>query len=358
MVVLASLGGTATAGTDLDCDQTPDTARWQDAGTPDEGLDPLRVTVHRGAAQLAPENTIAAFEYAIAYDMPMIEVDVQQTLDHRYVVFHDYNPITRTGQGRPIHTMTYDEVKAINIVGGGSLGNRWGGSEYDPSYMPDLEEVLQLASDHGVGINFDLKEDVYDASSVALLAAEYPGLIQNSIFQPYVPGRAEQIIAAVPEAQVMLNPQFTTPAHAFYIAGAEYDWFGSDLDWFTPEVIAAIHDACDLVQPNVYTDNKENEAAGILEAIRRGADGAMVNNPEVAADVLDRPVPTTIQVGVGTACLLGHDGLGLPDKPLSVDGIDTITRRGGCISLPDEWSSLSFAGDGSALGSSFQTQAV
>jgi glycerophosphoryl diester phosphodiesterase len=328
-------------------------------------MDPLMVTVHRGAAWFAPENTLPAFEYAIAYDVPMIEIDVQQTRDGRYVVFHDFDLKDRTGQDGLIQTMTYDEVKAVNIVGGGSMGEDWGSSEYNPSYMPDLEEVLALASAHDVGINFDLKESVFNTASVALLAAEYPGVIENSIFQPYVPGRAEQIVAAVPDASIMLNPVGDEnfegtwpPAAAFYAAATEYDWFGSDIYLYTPETIAAIHDACDFVQPNIYSDNKDQEAEGFLEAVRRGADGVMVNHPDLAADLLDQPVPTTIQVADGIACLLGHDDLGLPGKTLSIDGVDNTTGRGGCISLPATWTSLSFAGDGSALGSSFQTEAV
>ena len=340
-----SLGPDPTA-----CTETPDPARWTDAGTPDEGLEDFRVTVHRGAAQLAPENTIPAFEYAIAYGVDMIEVDIQQTLDGRYVVFHDFDIKDRTGQDGLIQLMTYDEVKAVNTVG--DDGDKWKGSAYDPSYMPDLEEVLALASEHGVGINFDLKESVYNTASVALLAAEYPGVIENSIFQPYVPGRAEQIVAAVPEAQIMLNPQFTTPPAALYAAGAEYDWFGSDLSWYPAEAVAAIHDACGFVQPNVYSDNKTQEATDLQAAMAVGADGAMVNNPDVAAAELGEPVATTITTDGSLACLVGHHGLGLPGKTLSVDGTALITGVGGCVTPQTGWTKASFAGDASALPSS------
>ena len=34
-------------------------------------------------------NTLDAYGYAIAYGVDMIEIDVQQTLDGRYVSFHD-----------------------------------------------------------------------------------------------------------------------------------------------------------------------------------------------------------------------------------------------------------------------------
>lgn len=332
------------------CDENPEIARWQDAGTPDAGLEDMRITVHRGAANLAPENTIPAFEYAIAYGLDMIEVDVQQTLDGRYVVLHDYEVDDKTDGSGLISLMTYDQVTALNAAD----NDRWRGSEYDPTFVPGLEEVLALASEHAVGISFDLKETVWNAAGVALLAAKYPGVIERSIFQPYVPGRTEQILAVAPDATVMFNSQIEgTPPAVLYALGAEYDWFGSSLPLFPPEAIVAIHDACDFVQPNVYQGDVTGTEAGDLAYARAiGADGAMVNNPDVAADVLDRPVVTMIEVAGTTACLVGHHALGLPGKTLEIDGAPVTTRRGGCVPLPVPWSSISFAGDGSALPSS------
>lgn len=347
--LVAPIGATA-APDPTACNQTPDPARWEDVGTPDTGLEHMRITVHRGAANLAPEDTIPAFEYAIAYGLDMIEVDVQQTLDGRYIVLHDYAVDGKTNGSGYVPAMTYEQVTALNAAD----NDRWGGSEYDPTYVPGLEQVLALASAHDVGINFDLKESVANAAGVALLAAQYPGVIERSIFQPYVPGRTEQILAAAPNATVMFNSQYEdTPPGALYALGAEYDWFGSSLPDFPPEAIAAIHDACGFVQPNVYQGDITGSEAGDLARARSiGADGAMVNNPDVAADVLDRPVATAIEINGSSACLVGHHGLGLPGKTLDVDGVQARTARGGCVPLPPAWDSVTFGGDGSALPSS------
>jgi len=346
---IALLAVPAAAAPDV-CEEMPEPGRWEAAGTPDPGLDPMRITVHRGAANLAPEDTIPAFEYAIAYGMDMIEVDVQQTADGRYVVLHDYEVGDKTDGSGYIFTMTYQQATSLNAAD----NDRWRGGEYDPTPVPGLEEVLALASEHEVGINFDLKESVWNAAGVALLAREFPGVVERSIFQPYVPGRTEQILAVAPEATVMFNSQYEgTPPAALYALGAEYDWFGSSLPNFPPEAIVAIHDACDLVQPNVYQGDVTGTEAGDLAYARSiGADGAMVNNPQVAAEVLGRPVETSIRLepDAGRACLVGHHDLGLPAKPLDVDGINLTSARGGCV--PWSGGPVSFAGDGSALASS------
>lgn len=335
------------------CDRVPQVARWQDVGTPDAGLEQMRITVHRGAANLAPEDTIPAFEYAIAYGLDMIEIDVQQTLDGGFVILHDYDTSKKTNGSGYIQTMTYAQATALNAA----ANSKWRGTVYDPTPVPGLDEVLALASLHEVGINFDLKESVANAAGVALLAAQYPGVIERSIFQPYIPIRAEAILAAVPTAQIMFNSQVSgTPPAMFYGLGAEYDWFGSSLPEFSPEAIVAIHDACDFVQPNVYQGDVTGSEAGDLAYARKvGADGAMVNNPDIAARVLERPVLTEITVTATEACLLGHHGLGLPGKKLDIDGATRTTGLGGCTSIPEGWSTVAFVGDGSATDSVVNT---
>jgi glycerophosphoryl diester phosphodiesterase len=57
---------------------------------------------HRGAAGLAPENTISAFKRACNIGVDAVELDVLLTADSKIVVHHDYslNPeITRTSKG-------------------------------------------------------------------------------------------------------------------------------------------------------------------------------------------------------------------------------------------------------------------
>jgi hypothetical protein len=78
----------------------------------------------------------------------------------------------------------------------------------------------------------------------------------------------------------------------------------------------------------------------------------MVNNPDVAAEVLGEPVPTSIIVRDSLTCLVGHHELGLPGKTLTVDGTTVTTGVGGCVTPQTGWGSVSFAGDGSALPSS------
>jgi glycerophosphoryl diester phosphodiesterase len=51
--------------------------------------DGFRLIAHRGASAHAPENTLAAFEKALAMGAREVELDVRLSADDRVVVFHD-----------------------------------------------------------------------------------------------------------------------------------------------------------------------------------------------------------------------------------------------------------------------------
>ena len=78
---------------------------------------------------------------------------------------------------------------------------------YDPAQIPSLEEVLALARDTGTGIMFDVKESVRNLAGLANLAADY-GVLERSVFIPYVPPRGEVILAAQPTARLNFSNQF------------------------------------------------------------------------------------------------------------------------------------------------------
>ena len=312
----------------------------------------MAIAAHRGAAELAPENTLDAYKYAIAYGVDMIEIDVQQTLDGRYVSFHDSTVDAKTNGTGNIALMTYDEVRALNPAD----NDKWRGTEYDPAEIPSLEEILSLARDTGTGIYFDIKESVTNPVGVVDMATDFE-LVHHSAFLTYEPVRAALIRAAYPDAPIMLsNPDPNVTPETLYLIGQDYKWFGSSLPNYSPEKIAAIHDACGLVIPNVYQgDVTDSEAGDLLYARGIGADGAQVNNPDVVAEALEEPVPTAIEVtGEDEAlevCLVNAiNGMGLPLKPLEVQGTTIETRRGGCTELPDTFQAgrLRFVGDGSA----------
>ena len=60
---------------------------------------PFHVIAHRGASGYAPENTMAAFERAVAMGAGEVETDVPLTRDDHILLLHD-DTLDRTTNGK------------------------------------------------------------------------------------------------------------------------------------------------------------------------------------------------------------------------------------------------------------------
>ena len=109
---------------------------------------PMTVAAHRGDSYCCFENTMEAFEAALAAGADMIETDVRMTKDGHLVLMHDSSGKRTAGDCRKIADMTLEEVRLLNV-----------GSEFHPLRVPTLEELLQWAAPcDGLMLNIELKE--------------------------------------------------------------------------------------------------------------------------------------------------------------------------------------------------------
>lgn len=73
-----------------------------------------RVIGHRGAAGVAPENTVASFEWAVAERADIVELDVHGSRDGQIVVIHD-ETVDRTTDGvGAVKDMSLAEIKRLD----------------------------------------------------------------------------------------------------------------------------------------------------------------------------------------------------------------------------------------------------
>src|SRR3954466_15068799 len=111
---------------------------------------------HRGGAQLMPENTMAAFQDALARGCDGVELDVQLTRDGAAVVHHDDRPMADVARkdgvwleqpGPRIGDLTWDELRSFDI---GTAGPASAYALAHPilkpldAKVPRLDEVVEL----------------------------------------------------------------------------------------------------------------------------------------------------------------------------------------------------------------------
>jgi glycerophosphoryl diester phosphodiesterase len=79
-------------------------------------LDTPVVIAHRGGARLRPENTLAAFDYAVALGADALECDVHVSRDGEVVVIHD-DTVDRTTNARgPVAAYTARELQQMDAA--------------------------------------------------------------------------------------------------------------------------------------------------------------------------------------------------------------------------------------------------
>lgn len=92
---------------------------------------------HRGASELAPENSISSIKKAMELNVPRIEIDVHQTKDNQIVLMHDLT-IDRTTEGEGlIKDYSYSDLLKYEI------GSHFS-DEFEGEKIPLLSEVLEL----------------------------------------------------------------------------------------------------------------------------------------------------------------------------------------------------------------------
>ncbi|MDB5856687.1 MAG: glycerophosphoryl diester phosphodiesterase [Ramlibacter sp.] len=131
---------------------------------------------HRGSRGLAPENTLPAFERALALGVNTLELDVALTADGVLVVSHDpyLNPtIARDPGGQWLPGTRGPLIKSLTLaqLRGYDVGRIRPGTSYattfasqearDGARVPTLAEVFELAQARRADVRFNIETKVF-----------------------------------------------------------------------------------------------------------------------------------------------------------------------------------------------------
>ena len=209
---------------------------------------------HRGAAGRFTENTVAAFEGALALGADWVELDVRRTADGVLAVHHD----DRLADGRAIAELVGRDL---------------------PVHVPDL--LAALLASAGMGVNVEVKphDDVRVADAVVDVVRSWDGDVLVSSFQLELVDRVRQIADDVPTALLLyVDPAGSVDACAAAGHAALHPW--------DPTVDAELVERCHAagLAVNVWTVDDPDR---MRELTAIGVDGIVTNVPDVARAVLD-----------------------------------------------------------------------
>jgi glycerophosphoryl diester phosphodiesterase len=165
-----------------------------------------RVIGHRGAAGVAPENTLAAIRAAKVAGAGWVEFDVKLTRDQRPILKHDERlERTTSGFGLVAHA-TLDEISRL-------CAGSWFHPEFAGERVPTLEEALALCAELGLGVNLEIKPCGGREAATARVAVEtlirhWPGHLPTpliSSFQPAALAVAREVAPEIPRGYLSHN---------------------------------------------------------------------------------------------------------------------------------------------------------
>jgi glycerophosphoryl diester phosphodiesterase len=237
---------------------------------------PLAIA-HRGGAEEAPENTLAAFAHAVDLGYRYLETDAHVTRDGVAVAFHDARLDRVTDRTGAIEALTIREVDAATVGG------------VPEARVPRMEELLTrwpLAR-----VNIDPKSDAVVESLCALL--DGLGAWDRVCLGSFSDARLQRVRAlSGGRACTSMGPRATALARAASAAGV-MPRLGADCvqvplrigraPVVTRRFVRAAHRAG--LPVHVWTIDDEATMDALLDL---GVDGIMTDRPRVLADVFAR----------------------------------------------------------------------
>jgi len=124
---------------------------------------------HMGANNIAPENTLKAFQKAIELSADYIEFDIHESKDGEIVVMHDINTLRTTGHNGEIRDMTLKELKSLDCGEG--------------EQIPTLQEVIELSKDK-IKLQIEVKVSGFTEKLVKILREK--DLIDTSLISSFM----------------------------------------------------------------------------------------------------------------------------------------------------------------------------
>jgi glycerophosphoryl diester phosphodiesterase len=236
------------------------------------------IFAHRGACARAPENTIAAFELALAQQTDAIELDVKLSADGHVVVVHDPT-VDRTteGHGR-VRDLTLAELKSL-AAGKGFSG------PYQNEKIPTLEEVFEAVGKRTfINIeltNYSTRGDAL-VETVCMLVKKHR-MHERVLFSSFLASnltKARNFLPEVPRGLLAMPGLLGVWARSFGFSFGKYDALHPSLKDVAQQQAIRVHRLKRRLY--VWTVNEEQDMRRLFHW---GVDGIFTDDPGLAVKV-------------------------------------------------------------------------
>ena len=226
------------------------------------------VIAHRGFMERGVENTISSIEASAKAGAEMVEIDIQQTKDGQFVVFHDATLSRLAGRSGIVSEMTLDELTSVTVSAGGMSDT-----------IPSLEQVLEVSRQLKIKLLIEIKThgketDDFLQRFVTVLD-DYDALDVHYVQSLNLPVMAELEIL---EPRVITGLVFAIAYGT--LPKTDADFIVIEQSFATGRIQEQIHQAGKKLF--VWTVNDER---GMQRYYEQNIDGIITNHPDTATEI-------------------------------------------------------------------------
>ncbi len=239
------------------------------------------ILAHRGACVRAPENTLAAFELALAEGADGIELDAKLSADQQVVVMHDTTVDRTTGGHGRIASMNLSELRQLDASAAFH-------EKYHGEKIPTLEDVFEAVG-RKMLINVELTNYATPGDAlvekVCQLVRKH-GLEKNVIFSSFLAVNLKKAAArlpGIPLGLLALRGWMGAWARSFGFSFGDYFALHAHVRDVTPQQVQRVHKLKRRL--HVWT---VNQAEDMQHLNSWGADGILTDDPILALQKVGR----------------------------------------------------------------------
>lgn len=242
----------------------------------------VQIIAHRGASNVAPENTLSAVQKALEFGADMIEIDVHLSKDGQLVVLHD-ETLERTTNGiGKVSDYTLDELKLLDA-------GSWFNKGFEGEEIPTLTETLELidgratclieikwGDDPYPNIGKKVAEEIINASAVDwTIVQSFESSYLTNIHKNYPQIHLGKLLIGSWQWPIPFYLDYKLHWGS-YQPPAHIKWVNFHYKRTTPAFIKHLHSKG--VKVGVFTVNSKAE---IIKQGNMGVDAVISNNAEI-----------------------------------------------------------------------------
>jgi glycerophosphoryl diester phosphodiesterase len=236
------------------------------------------IFAHRGASAQAPENTLAAFELALAQNADGIELDVKLSADGQVVVIHDSTVKRTTGSDGRVKDLSLGQLQSLEA--GSFFSEKFRGEK-----IPTLEEVFEIVGKRTF-INVELtnyntpRDQLVEKVCSLVKKNELQNRVMFSSFFASNLSKARLYLPDVPRGLLAMNGIFGAWARSFGFAFGRYEALHPHLKDVTSQQVQRVHRLNRRI--HVWTVNR---AEDMRRLFHWGVDAIFTDDPLLAVQV-------------------------------------------------------------------------